>query len=114
MKSSLLAERLPSEHYDILTRDDAVIAFAFAQVFVDGSVDPTSLRRALIAITRESDPVVLRFRGWADPETRVARLQEMQEFLSAGSGDAVAPPSGPPSLDGILDRVGRLWQRTKK
>ncbi len=110
--SSVLEEQLPDNHYQILTRDDAIIALAFAQFFVDGSVDPAVIRRALTAIERESDPAVLRFRGWVDPKHRLERLEEMRDFLTT----AGAPKSrrSRAHRKGPLERLRRLWNRRER
>ncbi len=78
-----LRKELPSAHFHVITRDDAVIGLAFAQLALEGRVDTEVLRRAKVALRREALPAVVQFRGWTDPSERKEKLAEMHRILSA-------------------------------
>ncbi len=64
----------------LLVRDEAILALAFAQLIVDGKIEPELRRRALLAITRQSLPALIH--GWGDlARTRTARLASMRAVL---------------------------------
>jgi len=64
----------------LLVRDEAILALAFAQIIVEGKVEPEVRRRALIALTRQSLPALLH--GWGDSaRARATRLVKMRAVL---------------------------------
>lgn len=69
--------------FERLTRDDAIIALAFAQVIVDGAAQPKILDRALQAAQRQSLDRIIEFRGWNDPSYRKEVLAKVAAFLAA-------------------------------
>jgi uncharacterized protein YfeS len=65
----------------LLVRDEAILALAFAQIIVDGRIDPEVRRRALLALSRQSLPALIH--GWGDlSHTRTARIARMRAVLS--------------------------------
>ena len=65
----------------LLLRDEAVLALAFAQIIVEGRVEPEVRRRAMLALTRQALPALLH--GAREPaRTRAARLEQMREALA--------------------------------
>lgn len=64
----------------LLVRDEAILALAFAQIIVEGRVDPEVRRRALLAITRQGLPVLIH--GWGErAHARRERLEKMRAVL---------------------------------
>jgi len=69
------------DELSLLTRDEAILALAFAQIVVDGRVDPEVRRRALLALTRQALPALLH--GWGDKRLeRALRVERMREILA--------------------------------
>lgn len=69
------------DEYGLLTRDDAILGLAFAQIVLEGRLDRELRRRAVLAVRRQMAPPLLR--GWeARMDERVARLTRMGEVLS--------------------------------
>ena len=85
-----LRAQLGAGPYQRLVGEDVVIAFAFAQLVVDGDVASADRERALIAVKRQGLPCVMEFRGWSDPSVRLRALDLMRQALAeaaeAGSG----------------------------
>jgi uncharacterized protein YfeS len=75
-------EQIANDSFQRLVGDDTVIAFAFAQLIVDGEVAAGDRQRALWAIERQRLPCVLEFRGWSDSKARLQALATMQKALS--------------------------------
>lgn len=69
--------------FERLTRDDAIIGLAFAQIVVDGAAQPKVLERALKAVQRQSEDRIIDFRGWDDPAYRKEVLAKVAAFLAA-------------------------------
>lgn len=69
--------------FERLTRDDLIIALAFAQIIVDGHAQSKVLERALKAVQRQSLDRIIEFRGWDDPEYRKEVLAKVAAFLEA-------------------------------
>jgi uncharacterized protein YfeS len=68
------------DEYSLLTRDEAVIALAFAQIVVEGKVDPEARRRAVFALKRQSLPALLH--AWGERRIqRAARVERMTAVL---------------------------------
>jgi uncharacterized protein YfeS len=68
------------DEISLLLRDEAILALAFAQLVVEGRIDPEVRRRALLALTRQALPALLH--GWGDlMNTREARLWRMREII---------------------------------
>jgi uncharacterized protein YfeS len=89
--ANVIVEEMQRSHkavFERLTRDDAIIALAFAQIIVDGEAQPKVLERALKALQRQSQDPIIEFRGWDDPEYRKEVLAKVAAFLSA-AGPAV-------------------------
>jgi uncharacterized protein YfeS len=78
-----LAQRLEREHFHILTYDDVVVAIAFAEFILRGSVSPDMVEAAVKSLERQSLPEVMEFRGWSDPSERRERCEEMIGALRA-------------------------------
>jgi uncharacterized protein YfeS len=69
-----------ADEYSLLTRDEAVIALAFAQIIIEGKVDPEARRRAVFALKRQSLPALLH--AWGDRRIqRAARVERMTAVL---------------------------------
>ncbi|MFO0755339.1 MAG: hypothetical protein U0359_02535 [Byssovorax sp.] len=65
----------------LLTRDEALLALVFAEIVVEGKVEPELRRRALLALKRQALPALLH--GWGDRRLeRAARIERMREVLS--------------------------------
>jgi uncharacterized protein YfeS len=77
-----LASQLKQDAFQILTRDDLALGLAFAQMILDGKVDPEVKRIAQLAAERQSLDAVIAFRRWRNPKQRKARLQHMQSVLA--------------------------------
>ena len=78
VNESLLSNR----SFDILTFDDAAIGCAFAQFFVDGTIELNSKHRCLVSISRQKNPLVIQHRGWTSPTERLAALNKMETFIN--------------------------------
>lgn len=65
------------------THDDAAIAIAFSQYFVDSVVGVETKERALEAIGRQADDRVIAKRGWSVPRERQNSLKVMEDFLTS-------------------------------
>jgi uncharacterized protein YfeS len=76
-----LQSQLQQDAFQILTRDDMVIGLAFAQMILEGKVDPEVKRIALLAVERQSLDAVILNRGWENPKQRKTRLKHMREVL---------------------------------
>ena len=76
-------QRSPQAVFERLTRDDAIIALAFAQIIVDGTPQQKVLERALKAVHRQSQDRIVEFRGWEDPAYRREVLAKVAVFLKA-------------------------------
>jgi uncharacterized protein YfeS len=65
----------------LLTRDEAIIALAFAQIVVEGRLDAEVRRRAMVALARQSLPALLH--GWGDRRlARADRIERMRAVLA--------------------------------
>jgi uncharacterized protein YfeS len=82
LDGDVLQQRLASESFNVVTRDDAIIGLAFSQIVVEGKVHSEVKRRALLAIDREMLDAVIGFRGWDNPRNRKTRLKHMKSVLS--------------------------------
>ena len=64
----------------LLVRDEAILALAFAQIIVEGKVEPEVRRRALLALTRQSLPALIH--GWGDSaRARTEHMARMRAVL---------------------------------
>jgi uncharacterized protein YfeS len=64
----------------LLVRDEAILALAFAQIIVEGKVEPEVRRRALLALTRQSLPALIH--GWGDSaRARAEHIERMRAVL---------------------------------
>ena len=77
-----LQSQLQQDAFQILTRDDMMMGLAFAQMILEGKLDPEVQRFALLAVERQGLDVVIAFRGWDNPKQRKMRLQHMREVLA--------------------------------
>lgn len=69
------------DEFSLLTRDEAILALAFAQIVVEGKIEPEVRRRALLALTRQALPALLH--GWGDKRLeRALRVERMREILA--------------------------------
>lgn len=69
------------DEFSLLTRDEAILALAFAQVVVEGRVDAEVRRRALLALARQALPALLH--GWGDKRLeRALQVERMREILA--------------------------------
>jgi uncharacterized protein YfeS len=73
--------RSKEARYERLTRDDAIIALAFAQIIIDGDAQPRIVERALWAVRRQSNERIIEFRGWEDAAYRKKVLWKVEAFL---------------------------------
>jgi uncharacterized protein YfeS len=76
-----IRKQLADDSFQRLIGDDTVIAFAFAQLIIDGKVATEDRQRALRAIERQGMNCILEFRAWSDPKARVKALAIMREAL---------------------------------
>ena len=76
-----VAARLQQSHYEILTWDDTVIAWAVAQLACDGNLDADIAKLASIAIDRQSSDPVMSFRGWTSTTERLSVLNIVRDTL---------------------------------
>jgi uncharacterized protein YfeS len=83
-----LREELRENRFHVLTRDDAVVSLAFAQLMFDGAVERSILERARAALLRQRLPAVMTCRGWSNENERLERLERMLQSLDR------APPVG--------------------
>jgi uncharacterized protein YfeS len=77
-----LQSQLQQDAFQILTRDDMVLGMAFAQMILEGKIDPEVKRIAILAVERQSLEVVIACRSWEDPKQRKKRLKHMHEVLA--------------------------------
>jgi uncharacterized protein YfeS len=82
LDSERLLSQLRQDAFQILTRDDLALGLAFAQMILEGKVDPEVKRIAILASERQSLDEVIAFRGWDNPKQRKARLKHMQSVLA--------------------------------
>jgi uncharacterized protein YfeS len=78
-----LRQALDEEHFSILTRDDFMIALAFAQLVLEGRVEPEIREMAHHCVRRQATDAVISFRGWTDATERRSRLAQMQRVLES-------------------------------
>ena len=87
--SDVTHEALEGNHYQILTRDDMIIAVAFAEIIIDGRISDEIACRALAAIQRQESPTVLSFRGWESNDTRLQTLGLMRGAIEGALANAL-------------------------
>lgn len=69
------------DEWSLLTRDDVILALAFAELVEEGNIDPEVRRRAVLATFRQELPTLLIV--WGDRTLeRAKRLVRMREVLS--------------------------------
>ena len=69
------------DEFSLLTRDEAILALAFAQIVIEGRIEAEIRRRALLALTRQALPALLH--GWGDKRLeRALRVERMREILA--------------------------------
>lgn len=82
MDPEALQESLDEDDgFSILTRDDFILGLAFAQLLVEGAVDPDVKSKAMLALKRQSLEVTLDFRGVDSPEARKEQLEDFGLIL---------------------------------
>ena len=69
------------DEFSLLTRDDAVLALAFAQLIVDGRIDAEVRRRAMLALARQALPALMAAWG-AKRLVRAERIDKMRAVLA--------------------------------
>lgn len=68
------------DEYSLLTRDDAMLALAFAQLVVQGRIDAEVRRRAMLALARQALPALLL--AWGElAHRRAERIDRMRAVL---------------------------------
>lgn len=68
------------DDFSLTMRDRAIIALAFGQFVIEGKVDAEPKRRALLAIERQSLPMMVK--GWEGfTDERIERLEKMKTVL---------------------------------
>src|SRR5262249_39462306 len=77
--------QLAADRFQRLTGDDLVIAFAFAQLIVDGDIAPADRERALLAIKRQGLPCVMEARNWSEAQARRKALGKVRQALGAAA-----------------------------
>jgi uncharacterized protein YfeS len=65
----------------LLRCDDLIVGLAFAQIILEGLVDPEIRRRALLALRRQQSDFILEFRGGGGEVGRKKQLAEFQRIL---------------------------------
>lgn len=70
---------LEQDEFSFIERDEVIIALAFGQLLLAGKVDAESKRRALLAIERQSLPIITKY--WNSAEERTERLGKMKSVL---------------------------------
>jgi uncharacterized protein YfeS len=83
LDEALLKQGLEDNHFSVLTRDDFMIALAFAQLVLEGKVDAQVREMALYSVRRQATDAVISFRDWSDVTERRSRLVQMQSALEA-------------------------------
>jgi uncharacterized protein YfeS len=69
------------DEFSLLTRDDAVLAMAFAHLVVQGRIDAELRRRAMLALARQALPALLL--PWGDhAKRRAEHLDRMRAVLA--------------------------------
>ncbi|SRR5579859_1520966 len=76
-----LKAALQEDDFSLLTHDDFMIALAFAQLVLEGRIEPEIRDRALQSIQRQATSTVIDFRGWVGPKERRSRLAKMREAI---------------------------------
>jgi len=66
---------------DLLRLDDFIIGLAFAQLLLEGALDSGVLRKAITALRRQGNGVVLSFRGGGGEDVRKNQLSEFRQIL---------------------------------
>ncbi len=70
-----------ADEYSLLTRDEVILALAFAELIDEGHIDPEVQRRAVLATLRQELPLLLI--AWGDRTLeRAQRLERMRQVLS--------------------------------
>lgn len=70
-----------ADEYGLLTRDEVILALAFAELIDEGRIDPEVQRRAVLATLRQELPLLLI--AWGDRTLeRAQRLERMRQVLS--------------------------------
>jgi len=81
VEADLVQDVGEEDELGLLTRDEAIIALAFAQIVFEGRVDAEVRRRAMLALARQALPALLH--GWGDRALpRAARLDRMRAVLA--------------------------------
>jgi uncharacterized protein YfeS len=70
-----------ADEMGLLTRDQAILALAFAELIAGGRIDAEVRRRAMLALTRQALPALLAGFGHR-ARTREAYVERMREILS--------------------------------
>jgi|HubBroStandDraft_4_1064222.scaffolds.fasta_scaffold310958_2 uncharacterized protein YfeS len=70
-----------ADELGLVTRDQAIVALAFAQIIVDGKVDAEVRRRAILALARQGLPALLAAFGLR-ARRREAYVTRMREVLA--------------------------------
>ena len=101
IRKQLASHGIPNAHWDLLDtagleqslntdngfallrRDDFIIGLAFAQLLLEGVVDPDVRRRAIAALRRQGTDVVISFRGGGGEDAWKKQLLEFQRILEA-------------------------------
>jgi uncharacterized protein YfeS len=69
--------------FTLLIRDEFIMGLAFAQLVLEGTVDPSVRQRALIALERQATDVLLSFRGGGEESRRKGKLAGFRRILEA-------------------------------
>jgi uncharacterized protein YfeS len=67
--------------FAVLMHDDFIIGLAFAQLLVEGGLDPNVRQHAVTALNRQGTDVVLSFRGGGGEEARKKQLADFRRIL---------------------------------
>lgn len=71
------------KYAEIITRDDFIIALAFAQLVLEGTIDPLVKQNAIAALNQEATQAVLEFRGGGAEDLRRDQLHDLRAVLEA-------------------------------
>jgi uncharacterized protein YfeS len=69
--------------YAVLKRDDFIVGLAFAQLLLEGALDPVVRQRATTALCRQAMDAILAFRGGGGQDARKKQLVEFRRILES-------------------------------
>lgn len=82
MDQDRLVRILPFKSFEIIKRDDVVIALAFSQIIKEGHLSPAIKEKAQTALERQTLEVIFNHRRWTQPEHQNYRWMRIREVLN--------------------------------